>query len=98
MHSRKSLLFNNTSVWVKKEGDPAIDVTMGGSFDGAEICELVGVYILNVLNKKYGKARMVLYRDDGLACFEIRNDVIKFFKQEFDLTATTKQTSKLSIF
>ena len=92
MHSRKSLLFNNTSVWVKKEGDPDIDVTMGGSFDGAEICELVGVYILNVLNKKYGKARM------GLACFEIRNDVIKFFKQEFDLTATTKQTSKLSIF
>ena len=25
------------------------------NFDGAEICELVGAYILNVLGKKYGK-------------------------------------------
>ena len=36
MHSRKSPLFNNTSVWIKREGCPDFDVTMG-SFDGAEI-------------------------------------------------------------
>ena len=54
MHSCKSLLFNNTSVWIKREGDPDFDVTMG-SFDGTETCERVGVYILNVLGEKYGK-------------------------------------------
>ena len=88
MHSRKSLVFNNKSVWIKREGDPDFDVAMG-SFDGAEICELVGVYILNLLGEKYGKDRVGLYRDDGLACFEnvsgpqaekIRKDVIKIFK------------------
>ena len=98
MHSRKSLLFNNTSVWLKREGDPDFDVTMG-SFDGAEICELVPVYILNVLAEKYGKERVRLYRADGLACFEnvggpeaerIRKDVVKIFKQEFYLNITIK--------
>ena len=44
MHSRKSLLFNNTSVWVKREGDLDFEVTMG---------ELVGVYILNLVGEKY---------------------------------------------
>ena len=41
------------------------DVTMG-SYDGAEVCELVGLFILNSLAKKYGKERVGLYRDDGL--------------------------------
>ena len=40
MYSRKSLLFNNTFVWIKTEDDPDFDITMG-SFDGAEICEEV---------------------------------------------------------
>lgn len=40
-HARKSLLFNNTSVLVKNDENPLFDVTMG-SFDGAELCELVG--------------------------------------------------------
>ena len=106
MHSRKSLLFNNTSVWIKREGDPDFDVTMG-SFDGAEICELVGVYILNVLGEKYGKEKVGLYRDDVLAYFEnisgpqaekIRKDVIKIFKQEIDHNITGEANSKLSIF
>ena len=39
------------------------DVTMG-SYNGAEICELVG---LSILNKKFGKENIGLYRDDGLA-------------------------------
>ena len=48
-HSRKSLLFNDNSTWVKKQsGD--FDVTMG-SFDGAEVCELVGLYLLSLLRK-----------------------------------------------
>ena len=41
-----------------------------GCFDSVEISELFGVYILNVLGETYGKEGR-LYRDRGLACFEI---------------------------
>ena len=37
------------------------------SHDGAEICELVGLFILNHLGKSFGKENIGLYRDDGLA-------------------------------
>ena len=96
MHSRKSLLFNNTDIWIKKNGDPHFEVTMW-NFDGAELCELVGLYILHILGEKYGKHRIGLYRDDGLACFgytsgpqadRIRKDFIKIFKEDFDLSIT----------
>ena len=42
------------------------DVTMG-SYDGAEVCELVGLFILKHLGEKFGKENIGLYRDDGLA-------------------------------
>ena len=38
-----------------------------GSYDGAEICELAGLFILNHLGKSFGKENIGLYRDDGLA-------------------------------
>ena len=41
--ARKSLLFNKGGTWVKKGDDALFDVTMG-SFDGAEIYDLVGLY------------------------------------------------------
>ena len=41
------------------------DVSMG-DYDGAEMCELVGTYMLNVLSKKHNKNDLELYRDDGL--------------------------------
>ena len=69
MHYRKSLLFKNTDIWIKKEDNKDFDVTMG-SFDGAEVCELVGLYILHILSTKYGKNLNGIYRVDGLACFE----------------------------
>jgi len=43
----------NGSLWPKKENDGMFDVTMG-NFDGAEVCELVGLFILNDLVSKYG--------------------------------------------
>jgi hypothetical protein len=50
----------------KKYGSNSLfDVTMG-SFDGAEICELVRLFILNHLGKRFGKENIGLYRDDGL--------------------------------
>ena len=47
MHSRKSLLFNNADVWIKKNEDSGFDVTMG-RFVVAELCKLVGFYILHI--------------------------------------------------
>ena len=37
-----------------------------GCFDGAEICELVGLFILHKLTADLGKEYVGLYRDDGL--------------------------------
>ena len=68
-HSRKSLLFGSNSTWSKKGGSQ-FDVTMG-SYDGAEICELVGLYLLDLLSSKFCKERIGLYRDDGLAAFQL---------------------------
>ena len=98
MHLRKPLLFNNTAFWVKENGDSNCDVTMG-SFDGAKLCKLVDLYILQILGEKYGKHRRGLYQDDGLPCFEytkgpradrIRKDFIKIFKEDFDFRITCK--------
>ena len=101
MHSHKSLLFNNTSIWIKTGGDPDFDVTMG-SFDGAEICELFGVYTYKVLGEKYGKERVGLYRDNGLAFFENVSGPQAENKNSLNKNSTSvllvKQTSKLSIF
>ena len=47
-HTKSSLLFDGKSTWKKKSG--AFDVTMG-SYDGAECCEIVGIYLLNKLSK-----------------------------------------------
>ena len=69
MHCHKSLLFNNSDIWIKQDDNKGFDVTRG-SFDGAEICELVDLYILYILSTKYGKDLNGLYRDDGLACFK----------------------------
>lgn len=86
-HARQSLLFNGESTWVKKD-DNMFDVTMG-SFDGAEICELVGLYLLHLLSQKFDKKLIGLYRDDGLSALKLsgpqadraRKDIIKIFKE-----------------
>ena len=44
------------------------DVTIG-SFEGAEACELVGLFILNDLANKYGTNNIGLYREVGLTIF-----------------------------
>ena len=68
-HSRKSFLFNNQSIWKKKCNDSFFDVTMG-SFDGAEICEIVGIYLTHLIKKKLPMLNFGLYRDDGLGTHE----------------------------
>ena len=64
-HARKYLLFNDQHVWIKKEGG-LFDVNMG-AFNGAEVCEAVGNFLLYQLSKNYNKKDIGLYRSDVLA-------------------------------
>lgn len=66
MQSRKMSLFHNNDPWVKKNGEEQFDVPMG-CFDGEEVCEIVGCYILNELNSVIRKVFLGLHRDDGLS-------------------------------
>ena len=74
---------------MKKDNDTTFDVTMGSN-DGAEVCELVGIYILSILSKKYEDPEFCLYRGNGLAAFRnissptsdrVRKEIIEIFKQ-----------------
>ena len=89
-HARKSMLFHNSNTWIKKEGNPLFDFTMG-SYDGAEVCEIVGLYLLTKLTPLMSIKNVGLYRDDGLAVIhkangpkmdKIRKDIIALFKSE----------------
>ena len=88
-HCRKSLLYNNYEPLKKKDTDSCFDVTMG-SYDGAEVCELVGIYLLSLLANIIDKNNSGLYRDDGLIFLRnvngqkmdrVRKNVIKIFKE-----------------
>ena len=63
-----------------------------GSYDGAEICELVGLYLLNKLSTVIDRSSIgLLYRDGGFAAINnaigpkldrIREHIIALFKDE----------------
>ena len=65
-NAAKSVLNAKDELWTKsKPSNPLFDITMGG-FHGAEICELVGLLMLDGLNNIVPEKRVGLYRDDGL--------------------------------
>ena len=101
MQARRTLLFNNGEPWVKKVGNEEFDVPMG-CFDGAEICELVGIYNLHQLKSVMRKENAGLYRDDGLGILRnlsgpevdrMRKRIIKIFK-DCGLNITIKMNLK----
>ena len=49
------------------------------SYDGAEVCELAGLFMLNELSKKFDKDNIGLYRDDGLTVFKIQIEFILLY-------------------
>ena len=100
LNARKSFLFFNNQPWEKK-GSETFDVTMG-SYDGAEICELVGLYILHKLEDIIPQKHLGIYRDDGLAVLQgsgpqlerTRKNIIAIFKaMNLRVTAETNITS-----
>ena len=72
----------------EKNTESSFNVTMT-SFDGAEICELLGIHILSSLSNKLDQQSTGLYRDNGLVFLrntskqktdQIRKDIIEIFK------------------
>ena len=63
-NARKQILSWRDKIWTKKDGS-LFDVSMG-SPDGAELCELCGLYCLSILKKRIPGEDLGLYRDDGL--------------------------------
>ena len=50
-HARKSLFYNEGEPWIKKQSNH-FDFTMR-SYDGAELWELIGIFMLSSIGKKY---------------------------------------------
>ena len=87
--AKKSILFSDDSCWVKKTNS-LFDITMG-SYDGAESCEIVGLYLLHKISSILDTQFTGLYRDDGLIAVPkasgrkmdlIRKRLHKCFKDE----------------
>ena len=69
MHARVSFLHAFSKIWAKKKSDNFFDNPQGAN-DGAEVAELVGLFVLKqILDADIGVDRsgIGLYRDDGLA-------------------------------
>ena len=55
-----------------------------GAYDGAEVCELVGIFILYQLSCKYSKNNIGCYKDDSLVVFKnIRGPQAEIIKKYF---------------
>ena len=82
---KRSFLFLNSEIWEKK-GENNFDVTMG-SFDGAETCELIGLYLLSKI--QFRNINPGQYRDDGIisttlsprCAQKICEKIVKIFKE-----------------
>ena len=78
--ARKSLLYFDGSFWSKKS-NPSFDVPMG-AFDGAEICDICGLYILAQLDKLNLNVSFGSYKDDGLAACRATPRVAEKYKKQ----------------
>ena len=107
LHARKSFLFDNENPWIKRNRTVQFDVPMG-SLDGAEICEICGLYILDKITTIINLENNGLYRDDGLIVMSgngrqmdiMRKNLIAVYKENgLDITVEphSKRTSYLDI-
>ena len=108
-HARQTILFdNNNETWTKRENSK-FDVSMGSN-DSAEICEIVGLYLLNEIRNKIKEIEFGLYRDDGLGTYsklmtgpersKLEKNMRKIFKDNgFKITIKTgiKQVAFLDV-
>ena len=102
--TKMSLLYVDGQPWTKK--GRKWDVTMG-SYDGAEVCELVGLYLLHQLQAT--GLDLGLYRDDGLAVTKLKGRPLERMRRKIQtifnenglkvvVTANLEATDFLDIF
>ena len=72
-HTCKSFITHNNIYWTKKDENALFDVPMGAFFS-AELCDLIGLFILQQLHPLYNDNEIGLYRDDGLAVINNKNN------------------------
>ena len=78
------MLYSKRNPWTKK-GEKSFDVAMG-SFDGAECCELVGLFLLSKLKDLDKNMNVGLYRDDGLInCSNLTPRQVELLKKKICL-------------
>ena len=78
--TKKTLLFSNKQTWSKKQNKD-FNVSMG-SWDGAEVCEIVGLFLLSKLQLQHLAIVIGLYRDDGLGVTSLRPRLAEIEKQK----------------
>ena len=105
MHFRETLLFHGSEPFIKRQGNKNSGVPIG-CFDGGEVCELVGTYVLSQLKTVFKNWNIDLNRDNGLGILrnlsgpEIerkRKATVHVFK-ECGLSITTKANLKVVSF
>ena len=99
VETKKSILFMNGEFWTKK-GDINFDVAQGG-FDSAEICDLVGLFLLSEIEKLKLNANLGIFRDDGLGVSsatprqreQMKKKICEVYRKHgLEITAETNKT------
>ena len=80
LQARKPLLVFGGRCWTKRD-DPNFDVSMG-SYDGAEICDICGLFLLAELEKLGLNGKFGSYKDDGLGVTSASPRQTEKIKQE----------------
>ena len=94
----KSLLFDKDKPWSKK-GNSDFDIGMG-SYHGAECCELVGLFLLSLL--QHLKINLGVYRDDALGAGlltarqmeQTKKEICRIFREQ-NLSITIEANKKI---
>ena len=96
-------IFKNNERW-KKKTRSCFNVTMG-CFDGAQVCDLIGIYILSLLTSFICQNDIGLYRDNGLIVLhklngkqidQMRKKITQCFKSVgFKIEIQTNLTGRL---
>ena len=74
LHSCKSTIFYKNQTWEKINTPNLFNVSMG-SYNGAEVCDMVGLFMLNEIKKTniFQNDEFGIYRDDGLAVIQSKS-------------------------
>ena len=73
IRTKKSFFSAEGNIWMEKVESALFDVTIG-SHDGAEVCELVGIYLLGKLSSIIYEKNIGLYSGDRLYVLKMQMD------------------------